>query len=618
MRIALVEHYTQSTNYHRSGRNAEWLVDVSHKHSYSFYHEDSKIPNHLWNKINEFTAALNKSHFETLEDDCYSYTPEYYKFDIEKSKELAQLLGCEVIKSEEFTIDSHKRNLYQNCPNDFRIVLAIKYHKIYNDRYFWIGEFRDHQVKIENGNLYNHGFRLDLSKADCIVTFYNMHEGDSLFGDQRFKNSLYAIIIKNNQYGAINKDGEVIVPYQDYRIIEVYNTFSIIEHKGDKSCMDHTGKVLIPFTASPLSIYMDRYAEVQLDTYKIIYDLNTTKIILIERYAEIISILDSCITIRNEKGQIDIYNHHSQKINSESFEEVAKVYEGIIVGKKATGWTAINYNGETILDDSENELTSMDIINGHIHFSKKKPNGYQIHGLADIQGRIILKCFADTEIRIIKSNENYTYIARKYKKDAIYNKYGCKISSEYDFIKAGEEDTCIAYNGEFRTYNEHYLPKGGMFYVLTSNGEEKFRIDCQNIFNYVGTLATFKMDGKYGKLDTNGNIIIPAMYDGLGIFSHGLAAAKINGKWGYININNKIAIEFDFDRVEDFNENGEAIVELDGQCNTINTKGDALYDWEGESCSEDSSYDSMYDDEYIRDGIAEAFNDDSSNYWNID
>jgi hypothetical protein len=51
-------------------------------------------------------------------------------------------------------------------------------------------------------------------------------------------------------------------------------------------------------------------------------------------------------------------------------------------------------------------------------------------------------------------------------------------------------------------------------------------------------LAPVEVNGKWGFIDTKGNMVIPAVYDSAGSFSEGLAQVKVNGKWGYIDKRN--------------------------------------------------------------------------------
>ncbi|MDY6939274.1 MAG: WG repeat-containing protein [Cyanobacteriota bacterium] len=68
-------------------------------------------------------------------------------------------------------------------------------------------------------------------------------------------------------------------------------------------------------------------------------------------------------------------------------------------------------------------------------------------------------------------------------------------------------------------------------------------------------------NGKYGYLDTEGNIAIPFQFEAAKSFSGGLAAAKSQGKWGYLDKQGNWAIAPQFEGAGDFSED-LAIVSL--------------------------------------------------------
>lgn len=621
MKIAIVEHHEQEDSCFRKSRNSEWMWNIAHHYQYSFHHIGSNISDDQWDKINTFINTLHHIERETIEADYPSIQPEHYRYDIDRSKELAKIIGCDIITPNEYTFDTSENSNYHNNSKEFIRELAIKYQLITRKDQHWTCQYLGHRFEVDdNNNIRKENFAISPSLADCIITFYNNHEDENLFNCMRRPNTFYAIIIKGKQYGVINEKGDIIVQYQENKIIEVYDTFCIIETNGSLSCIDFSGHILMPFTNQPFTIYENRYAEIGLDNFKIIYDLHNSQAILNAQYSKLFAITENCILVWDRNNQIDVYNHKSLKINREPFREITEYRNGFIIGKHATGWIVINYHGNILLEDNNNRYDSVESIDGHIQLSQRKPNGYLIYGLADLYGNILFTCFADKPIRVFNTIDGYGYVARKYKKEAIYNRVGERTSLEYDFINIGTEGICIAFNGEYTIKNNRYLTKGGTFYALTLDKTPSFSMDCQYLFNFVGDVATFKKEGKFGKVDKKGNVVIPAIYDAISIFNHGLAAACLNKKWGYIDINNNIIIGFIYDKADDFNEDGNAIIHSDGLFTLINTKGEYLYEWESEDEYDDTPYewDPSYDDDYIRDGLAEAFNDDPNNYWNID
>ena len=84
-------------------------------------------------------------------------------------------------------------------------------------------------------------------------------------------------------------------------------------------------------------------------------------------------------------------------------------------------------------------------------------------------------------------------------------------------------------------------------------------------------------DGKIGYFNENDSWQIPPQFeDGTG-FSEGLAGVKINGKWGFINTNGTIIIPAIYKKIETLFENNTAkVLRDDGQWIKINKKGEVL------------------------------------------
>ena len=99
--------------------------------------------------------------------------------------------------------------------------------------------------------------------------------------------------------------------------------------------------------------------------------------------------------------------------------------------------------------------------------------------------------------------------------------------------------------------------------------------------NFSDGLAPVKYNGKWGYINTKGQIVIPYIYDNAGSFSEGLACVRKNGKHGYINLQGQIVIPFTYERAGNF-RNGLARVhrmepwEAYGKRGYINKKGEII------------------------------------------
>jgi len=79
-------------------------------------------------------------------------------------------------------------------------------------------------------------------------------------------------------------------------------------------------------------------------------------------------------------------------------------------------------------------------------------------------------------------------------------------------------------------------------------------------------------DGLCGFIDSEGNIAVPAKYDGIDSFAEGLAPVSIDEKWGFVDAKGHEVIPPAYDNVSQFSE-GLAAVERDGAWGYIDKTG---------------------------------------------
>src|SRR5215470_1529558 len=81
-----------------------------------------------------------------------------------------------------------------------------------------------------------------------------------------------------------------------------------------------------------------------------------------------------------------------------------------------------------------------------------------------------------------------------------------------------------------------------------------------------------KQNGKWGFIDSSGNLVIPAKFSEAQAFHDGLAAVQYQGKWGYIGESGAFVIQPTFSNASVF-DSGYAGVELDGFWGFIDKQG---------------------------------------------
>lgn len=151
---------------------------------------------------------------------------------------------------------------------------------------------------------------------------------------------------------------------------------------------------------------------------------------------------------------------------------------------------------------------------------------------------------------------------------------------ETSFINLKGETVVPPIKGRCRNFTEGLFLVDGNEGVWLMNSQGKIitpkqgwflrGIFSEGLMGY-GTFA----ERKYGFINTNGKIVIPARYDEVGAFCEGLAAVKINNKWGFVNKEGELVIPCQFDRADSFSE-GLAAVCINNKWGFINKEGEIV------------------------------------------
>jgi hypothetical protein len=136
---------------------------------------------------------------------------------------------------------------------------------------------------------------------------------------------------------------------------------------------------------------------------------------------------------------------------------------------------------------------------------------------------------------------------------------------QYDFVS------------EFDDLGFALVRLGGKFGYINTAGEVVIKwFEVANPFAKNG-LASVKIRGKYGYVDRAGAVVIrPQFEDTYRFAENGLSVAKQGGKWGYINVKGEFVIPPRFDLASTFEYDNIAVVVLEGKKGYIDTAGKFL------------------------------------------
>ncbi len=176
---------------------------------------------------------------------------------------------------------------------------------------------------------------------------------------------------------------------------------------------------------------------------------------------------------------------------------------------------------------------------------------------------------------------------------------------------ATQNHTLEEYVSFVRTYPNNYFVNDAWRNVykiyLKDYSEEKYLIFQKEFPDYpfLQELAVdidlFQMklypiisNGKYGFMNSQGKLIIPALYNEVGPFQEGLAVVSKEDLFGIIDKKNQVVVDFQFDEILEF-VNNRAIVRKEDKYGVIDRLGKLIFplDFDDISLNDSGAYDAL-------------------------
>lgn len=200
----------------------------------------------------------------------------------------------------------------------------------------------------------------------------------------------------------------------------------------------------------------------------------------------------------------------------------AAVYDG-------TEWYMINTQGYKVAKPT-GELDSMSFLTGgFVRVEKDGKYAYMTSALT------VPEKLPFDYASVFK---NGVAAVRKDGKWALINTGGEYITELiYEDILLDEFDSCINGGVIFAKFNGKYI-------MLDAEGNQIGSQTFDDAYPFAAAApAAVCIGGKWGFVDTEGNMVVEPQYEAAKSFNVGLGAVCVDGKWGYINSGNTIRIE---------------------------------------------------------------------------
>ncbi len=292
-------------------------------------------------------------------------------------------------------------------------------------------------------------------------------------------------------------------------------------------------------------------------------------------YTEGMDIIRKGIKLYDDKDLRDYYEeHHYEYIYiSGRYNDMLATEGGLIPVRNGEEWGYLSSSGKLITGMIYEELTPFSgeyaiakidgtyycINNNFDKWSVDKNSLDGVKPFSEGYARGIIDnqwCFVNSEMRI--NDIRVEWIGAYSEGMAGFSdngKYGffdtdfdIVIEADYDGVATNDFEQCFNSGRAFVKDDEGYI-------MIDEKGEQvgnqTFEEACA--FLSSGSLAAVKQDGKWGFVNTDGEIIIKCQFSNAKSFSeNGLAAVSDGDKWGFINADGNVVIDYIYKDVRPF------------------------------------------------------------------
>lgn len=192
--------------------------------------------------------------------------------------------------------------------------------------------------------------------------------------------------------------------------------------------------------------------------------------------------------------------------------------------------------------------------------------GGPIYSLINHTGRTITT-FRDGSGRGWPFKNGAAIVGWTNQKYAVVNKTGDMVfETQFDLYQGDETTYQFIFDGLIGVCTD------GKWGFIDSAGEWIIKAQYEGVDRFRDRLCSVKIDGKWGVIDTTGKVVVEPKYDWYVRFNDGLAAVDIDGKYGYIDKEGKVVIQPKYGSAWDF---------VDGVAWVSTEKGTGLIDTTG-------------------------------------
>ena len=330
---------------------------------------------------------------------------------------------------------------------------------------------------------------------------------------------------KDGKYGLINLSGKAILncEYDDIYTLKGIKNSIIISKNNQVGLVDNSGRIVIESIYNEIQPLGDQ----AIDGYIVKNANNKCGVIgaskdqkLEVKYDKIEQVVGSNLFVVTEENKQKLINSKGTTILESGFDQIKQILKdskGIIFVKDGL-YGAMSTDGTVIIPNTYDDLKQLE--NGYL--VAKKEGRY---GIIDSKNEEKLY-FNYISINYNKQLELYVAEDTDFKSSIIDKKFEVKLIGILSELNEDKKYIKMHINGEYKYYNSDFEEKENTE-ILKGN-----------------TLFLSKKNGKFGYINSNGEVVVDYIYDdGTEQNKFGYVAVQKNGKWGSIDSKGKVVVE---------------------------------------------------------------------------
>lgn len=274
-------------------------------------------------------------------------------------------------------------------------------------------------------------------------------------------------------------------------------------------------------------------------------------------YSQMSAIRNNSIIVENEDGKKGLINGEGKvivKLNYENismYSNVEDSKENLSAVQKDGEWYYMDEKGYKALVNEEKYDFLGEISQGIMAVGKKGKYGFAVWDMENRSFSAATKMKWDyvgtflNGVAAVCKDDKWALINTKFEEITKY---------KYDEIIVDEFDLCSRYKVVF-------VREGDKYKLINLEGEDitKAEFDFVKPFSN-GELAAVCKDGKWGFINTEGELKIKYKYEDAKSFSDLYAPVMKDGLWGYINKKEEVTVDYQFEDAKQFSTLGIAPV----------------------------------------------------------